>query len=83
MYVDKINVFDMPTYLDAYPVSTMPKIMKWYILVQLAYWFQTLLGVNLEVKRKDFWPTVTHREISPLVLFDLYCDLYCELISCV
>lgn len=44
--------------------------MKWYYLVQLAFWLQQILVVNVEEKRKDYAQMFTHHIItSALVIF--------------
>lgn len=38
--------------------------MKWYLLVQLAFWVQMLLVINIEERRKDHYQMLTHHVIT-------------------
>ena len=45
--------------------------MKGYMLLQLAFWLQQVLVINIEERRKDHWQMLTHHFITiPLI----YCS---------
>lgn len=48
----------------------MTGLLKWYYLVQFAFWLQQILVVNIEERRKDHWQMFTHHIITcALMLF--------------
>lgn len=47
-----------------FPSRSMDGTLKWYYLVQLAFWFQQILAVNIEEKRKDYTQMLTHHIIT-------------------
>jgi len=46
--------------------------MKWYYLVQTAFWLQQLFVVNIEERRKDHWQMFTHHVFTSALLFTSY-----------
>jgi len=46
--------------------------MKWYYLVQTAFWLQQLFVVNIEERRKDHWQMFTHHVFTSALLFSSY-----------
>jgi hypothetical protein len=46
--------------------------MKFYYLVQTAFWLQQILVVNIEERRKDYWQMFTHHIFTSALLFSSY-----------
>lgn len=46
--------------------------MKWYYLVQFAFWLQQIVVVNIEERRKDHWQMFTHHIITCALIFTSY-----------
>jgi very-long-chain ceramide synthase len=50
----------------------MTGILKWYYLVQLAFWLQQIVVVNIEEKRKDYAQMFTHHIITSALIIASY-----------
>lgn len=50
----------------------MSGTFKWYYLVQLAFWIQQIITVNIEERRKDYHQMFTHHIITSSLLFLTY-----------
>lgn len=46
--------------------------MKWYYLIQFAFWVQQILVVNIEERRNDHWQMFTHHIITCVLMFTSY-----------
>jgi len=46
--------------------------MKWYYLVQFAFWQQQILVVNIEERRKDHWQMLSHHVVTCILMFTSY-----------
>lgn len=46
--------------------------MKWYLLVQLSFWVQQILVINIEERRKDHYQMLTHHIITSSLLGSAY-----------
>ena len=55
-----------------FPTRTVSPLMKWYYLVQTAFWLQQLFVVNIEERRKDHWQMFTHHVFTSALLFTSY-----------
>ena len=55
-----------------WPQSEMTMLMKWYYLVQWAFWLQQIVVVNIEKRRKDHWQMFTHHIITCVLLLMSY-----------
>ena len=42
-------------------------LTKFYYLVQMAFWVQTMIALNIEKKRKDYWQMFAHHVITVLL----------------
>lgn len=42
----------------------MTGLLKWYYLVQFAFWLQQIVVVNIEERRKDHWQMFTHHIVT-------------------
>lgn len=47
-----------------FPTRTMTGLLKWYYLVQFAFWVQQIVVVNIEERRKDHWQMFTHHIVT-------------------
>ena len=55
-----------------WPDREMEGSMKWYYLVQFAFWLQQILIVNIEERRKDHWQMFTHHIFTCILMFTSY-----------
>ena len=55
-----------------WPNRELEGSMKWYYLIQFAFWLQQILVVNIEELRKDFWQMFTHHIITCILMFASY-----------
>ncbi|MCJ1354040.1 MAG: sphingosine N-acyltransferase lag1 [Icmadophila ericetorum] len=46
--------------------------LKWYYLVQLAFWLQQLVSINLEARRKDYTQMLSHHVVTCVLLYATY-----------
>ena len=47
-----------------FPNIHISGVMKWYYLVQFAFWLQQIVVVNIEERRKDHWQMFSHHIIT-------------------
>lgn len=52
---------------SGYPHFALPPLTKFYYLVQMAFWVQTMIALNIEKKRKDYWQMFAHHVITVLL----------------
>jgi acyl-CoA-dependent ceramide synthase len=64
-----LNLKEMWTH---FPTRTITGTMKWYYLVQFAFWLQQLFVVNVEEKRSDYWEYVAHHVFTSSLMFTSY-----------
>lgn len=55
-----------------WPDREISGALKWYILVQFAFWLQQIVIVNIEERRKDHVQMFTHHIITCMLLFTSY-----------
>ncbi len=55
-----------------FPTRNVTALVKWYYLVQIAFWLQQLFVVNIEDRRKDHWQMFTHHVVTSALLFTSY-----------
>jgi acyl-CoA-dependent ceramide synthase len=55
-----------------WPTRQMSGPLKWYYLVQLSFWLQQLLTINLEKRRKDYTQMFTHHMITCSLMYVTY-----------
>lgn len=59
-----------------WPARQMSGPFKWYHLVQLAFWFQQILVIHLEKRRKDHNQMLTHHIITCITISVAYVYRY-------
>jgi len=59
-----------------WPAREMSGPFKWYHLVQLAFWFQQILVIHLEKRRKDHNQMLTHHIITCITITVAYVYRY-------
>ncbi|CAB4384562.1 longevity assurance proteins LAG1/LAC1 [Rhizophagus irregularis] len=64
--------FDTAYFWKGYPHVEMPGLLKWYYLVQLAFWFQQVFVINIEKRRKDYVEMLAHHAITILLICSSY-----------
>ena len=55
-----------------FPNPRMDGLMKWYYLVQLAFWLQQIFVINIEERRKDHWQMFSHHIITCILVSASY-----------
>ncbi|KAF1988860.1 longevity-assurance protein-like protein [Aulographum hederae CBS 113979] len=55
-----------------FPTKTMGGLLKWYYLVQSAFWLQQIVVVNIEERRKDYAQMFTHHIFTCALIFSSY-----------
>ncbi|CAF9936337.1 MAG: sphingosine N-acyltransferase lag1 [Alectoria fallacina] len=57
---------------STWPSRELSGELKWYYLVQLAFWLQQLLAINLEKRRKDFGQMFLHHCVTSFLMYVAY-----------
>ena len=71
-------MYDTPYFLNLramwadFPTRAITPTVKWYYLVQFAFWLQQLFVVNVEERRKDHWQMFTHHVFTSALLLWSY-----------
>ncbi|KAM0339581.1 hypothetical protein ACHAPU_010881 [Fusarium lateritium] len=55
-----------------WPNRELSKLMKLYMLAQLAFWLQQLVVVNIEKRRKDYWQMISHHIVTIALVYGSY-----------
>jgi very-long-chain ceramide synthase len=55
-----------------FPYRLLKPRVKWYYLVQFAFWLQQLFVLNIEEHRKDHWQMFTHHIFTSALLITSY-----------
>ena len=55
-----------------FPEPLLEPRVKWYYIVQFAFWLQQLFVVNIEERRKDHWQMFTHHVFTSALLLTSY-----------
>ncbi|KAF5664824.1 sphingosine n-acyltransferase lag1 [Fusarium heterosporum] len=55
-----------------WPNRELSKLMKVYMLAQLAFWLQQLIVVNIEKRRKDYWQMISHHIVTIALVYCSY-----------
>src|SRR5438046_822222 len=55
-----------------WPSRDISGTFKWYCLMQLSFWLQQILVINIEERRKDHYQMLTHHIITSTLLFSAY-----------
>jgi acyl-CoA-dependent ceramide synthase len=55
-----------------WPSRDISGTSKWYCLLQLSFWLQQILVINIEERRKDHYQMLTHHIITSTLLFSAY-----------
>jgi hypothetical protein len=55
-----------------WPNREIGGLLKWYILVQYAFWLQQIMVIQIEERRKDHWQMFAHHIITSTLLFTSY-----------
>ena len=64
--------FNLRGLWTGWPNRELEGSMKWYYLVQFAFWLQQIIVVNIEERRKDHWQMFTHHVITCILMFTSY-----------
>ncbi|KAF7115223.1 hypothetical protein CNMCM5793_001650 [Aspergillus hiratsukae] len=55
-----------------WPARGVSANLKWYLLAQLSFWFQQILVINMEERRKDHYQMLTHHVLTSTLLTSAY-----------
>ncbi|KJR86123.1 Acyl-CoA-dependent ceramide synthase [Sporothrix schenckii 1099-18] len=64
LYYNSPYFLNMKNLWTHWPGREMPGLRKAYILVQLAFWLQQIIVINIEERRKDHWQMLTHHFVT-------------------
>ena len=64
--------FDLHALWKHWPTRELDGLVKWYYLVQFAFWIQQIVVVNIEERRKDYAQMFTHHIITCALVFGSY-----------
>lgn len=64
--------FNLREMWTAFPTPSMDGLLKWYYLVQFAFWLQQIIVVNIEERRKDYSQMFTHHIFTSALMFFSY-----------
>ena len=57
---------------STWPSRQISGDLKWYYLVQLSFWLQQMLAINLEKRRKDYSQMFTHHCVTSFLMYVAY-----------
>lgn len=57
---------------STWPSRQISGELKWYYLVQLSFWLQQLLAINLEKRRKDYRQMFLHHVVTSFLMYVAY-----------
>ncbi|KAK3328653.1 TLC domain-containing protein [Cercophora scortea] len=60
LYYKSPYFLNMPELWTNWPQRELDGLMKGYIMVQLSFWVQQVIVINIEDRRKDHWQMLTH-----------------------
>ena len=63
---------NLPNMWVGWPDREMNGLSKWYYLVQIAFWIQQILVVNIEERRKDHYQMFSHHLITCALMLTSY-----------
>lgn len=63
---------DFKAIWSRWPARDMSGLTKWYLLVQLGFWVQQIVVINIEEKRKDHYQMFSHHIITSSLLLTAY-----------
>lgn len=72
IYYTSSYYFNLHELWSTWPRREMSGVMKGYILAQLSFWFQQLLVIHIEDRRKDHWQMFSHHVVTSTVLYMAY-----------
>ncbi|OJD27997.1 hypothetical protein ACJ73_00603 [Blastomyces percursus] len=55
-----------------WPSRDISGVFKWYCLTQLAFWFQQIIVINIEERRKDYYQMLVHHIVTSTLLGSAY-----------
>lgn len=57
---------------STWPSRQISGDLKWYYLVQLSFWLQQIVAINLEKRRKDYSQMFTHHCVTSFLMYVAY-----------
>ena len=57
---------------STWPSRELSGELKWYFLVQLAFYLQSIFAINLEKRRKDFGQMLLHHCVTSFLMYVAY-----------
>ncbi|KAJ5176397.1 uncharacterized protein N7482_002274 [Penicillium canariense] len=64
--------FDFAAIWKEWPARSLGGLMKWYILVELAFLLQQIFVIHIEERRKDHYQMLSHHVITSTLLSSAY-----------
>ena len=72
LWKDSYYWFDFSAIWDEWPARPLSGLMKWYLLVELAFLVQQIFVIHVEEKRKDHYQMLSHHIITSTLLSSAY-----------
>jgi len=64
--------FNLKGMWNKVPTPRIGGLLKWYYLVQFAFWLQQIVVVNIEQRRKDYGQMFTHHIVTCALVLTSY-----------
>ena len=64
--------FNFEELWSTWPSRQISAELKWYYLVQLSFWLQQIVAINLEKRRKDYSQMFTHHCVTSFLMYVAY-----------
>ncbi|KAL1859514.1 hypothetical protein VTK73DRAFT_7589 [Phialemonium thermophilum] len=72
IYYRSSYFLDLKSLWANWPNRELSGTMKFYMLVQLSFWMQQVIVINIEERRKDHWQMFTHHLITINLIYASY-----------
>ncbi|CAH7675832.1 sphingosine N-acyltransferase lac1 [Phakopsora pachyrhizi] len=71
-FPDPILSLNIRQYWQGYPHESLPALTKFYYLSQTAFWFQQLITLHIEKRRKDHYQMLLHHVLTITLICGSY-----------
>ncbi|PLW19661.1 hypothetical protein PCANC_04825 [Puccinia coronata f. sp. avenae] len=71
-YPEPILSFNIRQYWQGYPHTSLDGLSKFYYLSQIAFWFQQIIVLQIEKRRKDYYQMFTHHIVTAILVCGSY-----------
>ncbi|KAA1066802.1 sphingosine N-acyltransferase lag1 [Puccinia graminis f. sp. tritici] len=71
-YPEPILSFNIRQYWQGYPHTSLDALSKFYYLSQIAFWFQQIVVLQVEKRRKDYYQMFAHHIVTAILVCGSY-----------